>query len=83
MGEYAEMMLDGTLCQVCGEFMGGDTGFPRTCEGCRKQPELYRQPPKNPKVKCPTCGKKVKAVGLADHQRDAHKAVNERGRATK
>lgn len=35
MGEIADMILDGTLCQVCGEFVdeAGD-GFPVTCEGC-------------------------------------------------
>ena len=37
MGEIAEMMLDGTMCQVCGEFMGFSVGYPVTCTGC--QPE--------------------------------------------
>ena len=37
MGEIAEMMLDGTLCQVCGSVIDGDTpGYPRTCEDCAK-----------------------------------------------
>lgn len=32
MGEIAEMMLDGTLCECCGEFMDGPSeGFPRYC----------------------------------------------------
>lgn len=38
MGEIAEMMLDGTMCQVCGEFMdiGGEpAGYPVTCAGCQ------------------------------------------------
>jgi endogenous inhibitor of DNA gyrase (YacG/DUF329 family) len=26
------------------------------------------------KVACPTCGKHVKAIGLSQHQRDAHKS---------
>ncbi len=34
MGEYADMMLDGTCCQQCGEFMGGDEGYAVTCAGC-------------------------------------------------
>lgn len=37
MGEIADMMLDGTMCQVCGEFMdlGEDpAGYPVTCAGC-------------------------------------------------
>lgn len=72
MGEVAEMMLDGTLCQVCGEFMGGaGDGFPVTCAGCRAEQRGGTQT--KPKVKCPTCGKKVKGAGLADHQRDVHR----------
>ncbi|MDE2096824.1 MAG: hypothetical protein KGL39_06215 [Patescibacteria group bacterium] len=33
MGEIAEMMLDGTLCEGCGEYIddGGASGFPRYC----------------------------------------------------
>jgi hypothetical protein len=69
MGEISEMMLDGTLCSVCGVFVGDDCGYPRPCDGCASRERKQHQP----KVACPTCGKRVKAVGLADHQRDAHK----------
>lgn len=31
MGEYAEMMLDGTCCEACGEFIGNSIGYPRYC----------------------------------------------------
>lgn len=32
MGEVAEMMLDGTLCEKCGVALCGDSpGFPRYC----------------------------------------------------
>lgn len=32
MGEIADMMLDGTMCECCGEFMGSEgEGFPRYC----------------------------------------------------
>lgn len=68
MGEIAEMMLDGDLCEGCGVYMGGPgRGVPRRCADCRKP-----GPSPLAKVKCPTCGKQVKASGLADHQRDAH-----------
>lgn len=33
MGEIADMMLDGTLCQHCGGYIGSDNGFPTSC-GC-------------------------------------------------
>jgi len=50
MGEVSEMMLDGTLCQCCGVYMGltPDThvieecetwescGYPQTCEDCEE-----------------------------------------------
>lgn len=32
MGEAAEMMLDGTLCEGCGVYLDGDSpGYPRYC----------------------------------------------------
>lgn len=35
MGEIAEMMVDGTLCQRCGVFLDGDSpGYPRYCQDC-------------------------------------------------
>lgn len=34
MGEVAEMMLDGTLCEQCGTFIGPPVGYPRLCEDC-------------------------------------------------
>lgn len=37
MGEIAEMMLDGTLCENCGDFIGEGSGFPRYCSAaCAK-----------------------------------------------
>lgn len=35
MGEAAEMILEGILCQSCGGFIDGEeTGYPRDCEDC-------------------------------------------------
>jgi len=34
MGDAAEMVLDGILCQVCGEYIGEAVGYPRNCESC-------------------------------------------------
>lgn len=34
MGDIADMVLDGTLCQECGEYVGDDIGYPRSCAGC-------------------------------------------------
>ena len=35
MGEIADMMLDGDLCEGCGEYMGGGSGYARRCYSCR------------------------------------------------
>lgn len=44
MGEISESMLDGTLCECCGDFLGGyAAGFPVRCEGCEETPR--KRPP--------------------------------------
>lgn len=35
MGDIADAMLDGTLCETCGVYLGEGLGFPRKCEVCR------------------------------------------------
>lgn len=35
MGEYAEMVIDGVVCQECGEPIDNPIGCPTTCRGCR------------------------------------------------
>jgi hypothetical protein len=35
MGEIADMMIDGELCEECGTYIGPPTGFPRKCSGCK------------------------------------------------
>lgn len=34
MGDIADMMLDGTLCTECGEYLGSTLGYPQRCAGC-------------------------------------------------
>lgn len=73
MGEAAEMMLDGTCCSCCGEYLGGDDGYPTLCRSCANDIEIkYSGVPKKEKINCPHCNKRVKKVGLSDHIRDAH-----------
>jgi hypothetical protein len=46
MGEIAEMMLDGTMCAGCGEFLheGEDgEGFPEYCYSCRRTEDKCRR----------------------------------------
>ncbi len=81
MGEYAEMMLDGTMCAGCGEYMGGGEGFPGYCsKECAQETGGYfggDKPfyPRHPKVDpCPVCMKKLRGMeGVKQHLRDVHK----------
>lgn len=83
MGEIAEMMLDGTLCSVCGEFLGHSDGYPVTCFTCSSGEPVpprstLRQPASRRQLKpwqCGLCSKKPRfALGAAlkDHMRDKH-----------
>lgn len=70
MGEIAEMMLDGTLCEGCGVYLPGEAlGIPRRCRDCKRD---AGKPPPDSRVACKTCGRRVKFIGLRDHMRDAH-----------
>lgn len=56
MGEIADMMLDGTMCQGCGEWLheGGDgLGYPGYCYGCKPRPEKKKKksPQQNKAIK--------------------------------
>lgn len=89
MGEIAEMMLDGTLCESCGEYIGeSGWGIPRYCSpecaanrgaDYQRMPEDYRHEPRTSrsrrKIRCDLCGKRCKSEdGLAMHMRDKHGA---------
>ena len=76
MGDIADMMFDGTLCQGCGVYLPGDgQGIPRCCRDCKRTwlPTIQdKAAPAKPKVKCILCGRKLKPNGFADHKRDFH-----------
>lgn len=89
MGEIADIMLDGTMCSQCGEFLDGGRdgpGFPGLCASCadgdrsapRRETPFARVLPdgksKPKRILCPECGKKYRgAEGLAMHARDKHR----------
>ena len=58
MGEIADAMLDGVLCQWCGEHIGNGEGFPGLCYGCTMEKEAADKLKKAKKKK-----KKRKAKG--------------------
>lgn len=77
MGEISEMMLDGTLCEGCGDFLGDGDGIPQYCASCAPSQDdgitRTKDGQQRPsKINCPNCGKLVKKTGLEDHQRDVH-----------
>lgn len=69
MGDIADMMLEGDLCQGCGEYMGEGDGFPVWCASCEPAPKSN---PAADKCPCTLCGKRVKFAGLKDHMRVVH-----------
>jgi len=34
MGEQVEMMLEGILCECCGQYMDDDKDYPHKCQDC-------------------------------------------------
>jgi hypothetical protein len=81
MGEIADMMLDGTLCEGCGTYLGDDGGFPSRCSACQREYSdgvaiMERNKPAPivdvPKVACPVCNKKFKITGVGDHWKQKH-----------
>ena len=75
MGEIAELMLDGTLCEGCGVVLRGKApGHPRRCGSCAR---TWNDPRPDERVACKTCGRRVKFCGLKDHMRDAHQQRKE------
>lgn len=74
MGEVAEMMLDGTLCQFCGVYIGEDVGFPVTCPDC-KEPMPSRAMRTGGGWECPVCPRNFSTKGAKlQHLRDVHKS---------
>lgn len=82
MGEIADMMLDGTMCQVCGEYLFTDppAGYPITCDGCKSRGDdpndFVAVNVKDPKtVECPEplCERKFRnRQAAAQHWVDKH-----------
>lgn len=75
MGEIAEMMLDGTLCEACGEFIWGGSGFPQYCSRfCAASRGVTCDDPKPKKQKTK---KPVKKVMIEDEWLDVRKRVQD------
>lgn len=91
MGDIAEMMLDGTLCEGCGVYLGAKLDLAALCDSCgfarhRDGHEVRRVGrflvdfgptlvPRARKIACPKCKRLVKPIGLPDHVRAVHTAA--------
>jgi len=42
MGDMADLMLDGTMCSVCGVYLGSDADYPQMCADCEKEEKEAR-----------------------------------------
>jgi len=85
MGDIADMILEGQMCQGCGDILGDGDGFATWCSSCQRdldidaygdkinQPDQIKKAVPE-KTQCKTCGKIVKSIGLPDHMKDAHGA---------
>lgn len=36
MGDIADAMIDGDMCEQCGEWIGHGEGYARLCRGCQR-----------------------------------------------
>jgi hypothetical protein len=55
MGEIAEWILEGGLCEGCGEYLGDSPGYARRCSACRRgepKRESFREQKKREMHNC-------------------------------
>ncbi len=76
MGELADLILEGALCQQCGHDFMESSGYPRLCSSCSKPARPATKKPAPPATKkhgCVLCPRKFSSTtALADHTRAAH-----------
>jgi hypothetical protein len=81
VGEIAEMVIDGCMCQDCMCFIGDGVGYPRRCASCESEynraqkamrKAANKAKPVRRKVACQICGKRVWESGIPNHVKDAH-----------
>ena len=53
MGDIADMMLEGMLCQGCGEFLGDGDGYPVFCSSCGGDADVVDHQPRKSKKHTP------------------------------
>jgi hypothetical protein len=81
MGDFADDVLTGDLCQDCGGWIDENSdGIPRFCKACHPKGKSDFQKLKVPtvkKIKCTLCDRHLKPNGMKDHLRDFHQIPGE------
>lgn len=80
MGEIADQIVGGEICQLCLCPGDGPMGFPFTCGDCEradKGAEKPRPSKAGNKTRCPKCSRRVKKTGLYSHLNEAHPELAE------
>jgi len=73
MGDIADQIINGEICQMCCCGEGEGRGYPYTCSDC-DQPVYQSTQGATGKGKCscPICNKRVRKIGLQGHVKDCH-----------
>ena len=58
MGDIADAMLEGAMCEQCGVYLGEGDGYPRLCGGCQSDEK---------EVEVTTCQRTIKEKGWPGH----------------
>lgn len=78
MGDIADMMLDGDLCEGCGEYIGPGDGYRRLCSACRTPDDIdaIAHPVNRVNCKHPGCKKWLKTQdAMEQHYRNKHQRL--------
>lgn len=78
MGEIAELMINGDICEGCGCELGEGDGYPRRCEGCggksRENPEPRQR--KMPLSRQPLSAKQLQKLEWASAKSSMYEGCN-------
>jgi hypothetical protein len=78
MGDIADMMLEGVLCQCCGVYIGEGNGWPAFCSACDREPrsdsvEKFSERTGRKGAGCGKCSRRFVSKAARDqHYRDKH-----------
>jgi len=71
VGDIADLIIDGGMCETCGEIFDESSGFPRQCKDCKTEIVKSKHKTK-PRVACGKCGKMIAVTGMVQHYNAKH-----------